>query len=180
MLKYLSVALVFAATLAFVGSLSAQEAKKERPKRGPREMQGSPVEHLSKAFEKLSLTEDQLAKFGKLKEEYGPKVKEAREGMQKVMASLTDEQKKARNEAMKAAHEAGKKGPEAMKAGLDAMKLTDEQKKSLEAPSALAKEFYEKAMELLTPEQKEQLKKSWGGPGKREGRPGKPKPKPEA
>jgi len=108
----------------------------------------------------LQLTDDQEAKIKELRKQFGPKFAEAwkaREGI------LTDEQRKARAEAFKAAKDAGKKGKELLQAVQEALKLTDEQKtKVAEADKRLEelnKELRERIREILTPEQREQLKK---------------------
>jgi hypothetical protein len=107
----------------------------------------------------VTLTADQQAKLDELKKEYGPKLKDAYKAFD---SSLSAEQKKARTDAMKAAREAGKRGPEAMKDAQEAMKLTDDQKTKQTAMRSVSKEARDKVMALLTPEQKEQLKKAHG------------------
>jgi Spy/CpxP family protein refolding chaperone len=155
MLKCLSIVLMFATSLVMVSRLSAQDA----PKRGLR-TPGSVVDQLGRAIAKLNLTDDQKAKFAELKKEYEPKFKAAGEAVEKV--NITAEQRKARWEAVQAAHAAGKKPEEATAAGVAAMNLTADQKPAIEAIETLGKEFHEKVLALLTPEQKEQLEKMRG------------------
>ena len=75
---------------------------------------------------------------------------------------LTAEQKKARQEAAKTAKAAGKKGKEVKEAEDAAAPLTEDQKTKQAAAQkesrSLEKELKEKAMAVLTPEQKEQIK----------------------
>jgi|WetSurMetagenome_2_1015567.scaffolds.fasta_scaffold590894_2 Spy/CpxP family protein refolding chaperone len=156
MLKAVSTVLVLAVSLIVVDSLAAQERHRE----GPRGGQGG-WERIEAMVKNLNLTEEQKAKVAELKKEYAPKFKEA---TAKVEAIATAEQKKARDEAVKAAKAAGKKGPEVMEAARDAMKLTDEQKTKMQegwkAMQTLGKEARDKVVSILTPEQKEQLKKA--------------------
>ena len=123
---------------------------------------GRPAAGGMRMFKGLNLSDEQKAKFEELKKEYQPKRKALGEKMRDI---LTDEQKKARAEAHKAAKEAGKKGKEIRAAVKDAVKLTDEQKAKFaelrKEMQALGKEMREKRMEILTPEQKEILKKKF-------------------
>jgi Spy/CpxP family protein refolding chaperone len=169
-------ALSLVVSLAMVGSLLAQEHKQKPEKPRPdRPMMGGQFDQFQ--FPRgLKPTDEQKAKLEELKKHYEPKVKELREKMENIW---TDEQKKAREEAIKAAKEAGKSPREVQQAAREAVKLTDEQKAKFEecrkAMGELGKEIREKIMDLLTPEQKEQLKKmreNWqggGGQGKRRG-----------
>lgn len=117
------------------------------------------AQRVDRMTEGLTLTDDQKAKLGELKKEFGPKLMEA----MKKMDVLTPDQKKARNEAVKAAAAAGKDKKEAWKAGEAAVTLTDDQKAKLEEGkkviAPLEKELREKAIAVLTPEQQEQVKK---------------------
>jgi Spy/CpxP family protein refolding chaperone len=161
-------------SLAMVGSLLADEQKpgpeKKKPDRPKFEMFQLPFG--------LQPSEEQKAKLEELKKLYQPKLKELREKMDNIW---TEEQKKARKEAGEAARKAGKSPPEVQKAIWEAVKPTEEQKAKFEecrkAMGELHKEIGEKIRELLTPEQKEQLKKMrehWqGGQGKRRGPPPK-------
>jgi Spy/CpxP family protein refolding chaperone len=159
-MRVVSMVLAVAVSLMMIGKVSAADDQKgpegtrpHRPMIGQWDM-----------LKGLDLTADQKAKLEELKKEYGPKFKEAR---QKADSILTEDQKKARSEARKAAQAAGKKGPEVWKDAQAAMKLTDEQKAKLaearKTGAALGKEVHEKVMALLTPEQKEQLKKAREG-----------------
>ena len=108
----------------------------------------------------LDLSADQKAKLEDLKKELGPKLKEA---SQKAESILTDDQKKARADAWKAGQEAGKSMEDLRQAVEEALKLTDDQKaKMADARTAMGevmKEAREKMLEILTPEQKEQVQK---------------------
>ena len=108
----------------------------------------------------LTLTDDQKTSLTDLKKEYGPKLVAAI----KKMDVKTPEQKKATAEAVKEAKAAGKKGKELHQAVDAAVTLTDEQKTQLadakKDVGALEKELRQKVMSVLTPEQKEQVKKA--------------------
>ena len=153
-MKILSAVLALAVSLAIVGNLSAEEKKKGQ--RSDRPMMG--MMHM---FEGVDLSEEQKANFKELWKGYMPKLKAVGEKMGDI---LTEEQKTARAEARKAAIEAGKKGKEIRDAVQDAVKLTDEQKAKFaelrKERQALRKELREKSMEIMTPEQKEILKKT--------------------
>ncbi len=117
------------------------------------------AQRAEKMLEGVTLTDEQKTKLQALNAEYGPKLTEAL----KTADVLTPEQKKVRAEVMKDAKASGKKGKE-LAAEIEAkVKLTDDQKaKQAEAKKAVAsleKEFLAKVAELLTDEQKAQLKK---------------------
>jgi Spy/CpxP family protein refolding chaperone len=168
-MRVVSMALALIASLVIVGNLSAAEEKRGPEGRRP----GGPMMEQWDMLKEVSLTDDQKVKVEEVKKEYGPKLKEAR---QKMDGILTEDQKKARTEAMKAARAAGKDRQEARKEVEAAVKLTDDQKaKMAEAKKGvdtLRKEAREKILALLTPEQKEQLKKERG-----HGRPHRPEGK---
>ena len=138
--------------------LMAADKCKDPPK-GKKAPQCPAAQRVDKMTEGLTLTDDQKAKLGELKKEFGPKLMDA----MKKSDVLTPEQKKACGEAMKAAKAAGKDKKEVMQAGEAAAKISDEQKaKMAEAKKALApleKELREKAMAVLTSEQQELVKK---------------------
>jgi Spy/CpxP family protein refolding chaperone len=142
-----SILLAVAVSLMGVGKAWAAKEKKAHDHGNP----------LFSAVEKLNLTDEQKAKVADLKKEYGPKLKEAHDQMDSI---LTPEQKKDRDEALKAA-KAEKKRLSPKELG-EVMKLTDEQKAKMaeagKANHALYKEVRDKVMEILTPEQKDQLK----------------------
>jgi Spy/CpxP family protein refolding chaperone len=118
----------------------------------------------------VTLTDEQKTKVAELKKVYDPKFKQAREKLDTI---LTDEQKKMKQEAK----EAGKNPKDLWKI----LKLTDDQmaklKEGQKALQTLRKEAREKAMDILTPEQKKQLQKTMidrmrkgdRGPGDSEG-----------
>jgi Spy/CpxP family protein refolding chaperone len=107
----------------------------------------------------LNLSADQKAQIDALKKQYQPKLNEG-----KLLESiLTPEQKKARREAAQAAKAAGKSRKEIQQAAAAAVTLTPEQKAKLaEAKKQLGpiyRELREKIIDVLTPEQQEQVKK---------------------
>jgi Spy/CpxP family protein refolding chaperone len=158
MLKAVTTALVLIVSLVFVADLSA--AKKDRRHNG--QPGGQPnFSRIDMMVRGLTLTEEQKTKVADLKKVYDPKLKENRTKFEGLM---TEEQKKASKEAMDKARADGKKFKEVWEAGQAAAKFTPEQKAKLEeakkATDALQKEVREKVMSILTPEQKEQLKKA--------------------
>jgi Spy/CpxP family protein refolding chaperone len=152
-MKTLITMLTLTASLAFVGNLAAAQAP--TGKHGPHGM--GPAAELLKG---LNLTDAQKAQVEELVKEYGPKLKSARE---EIGSILTPDQKKAYAEAAKAARASGKKGKEVAEAARAAVNLTaDEKAKLAEAQKQVApirKEFHEKLMDILTPEQRKQLQK---------------------
>jgi Spy/CpxP family protein refolding chaperone len=161
--------LALVVSLAVVGNLWAAEEKSHKDGKHQRPGMDRMEVLPEQMLKGLNLTDDQKTKVEALKKEYGPKVKDA---WQKTESVLTEDQKKARGEAMKAAKAAGKKGPEAFKDVQAAVKLTDEQKAKMDearkSAQAVRKEVREKFMAMLTPEQKEQLKKDRENHGKRD------------
>ncbi len=110
----------------------------------------------------VNLTADQKAKIEGLLQEYGPKLKEDRQAFESL---LTPEQKKARQDAIDAAKAAELKVKDLRNAVKKAVQLTPEQKakqKELaKAVKAAHQELRQKAMDILTPEQKDLLKATW-------------------
>lgn len=108
----------------------------------------------------ITLTDDQKAKVAEIEKEFAPKMKEAREKLDKV---LTEEQKKARQDVLKEARTSSKKGKELQQAIQDALKLSDEQKKNYDeadkALAALRLQIRDKVEPILTDEQKAKLPK---------------------
>ena len=109
----------------------------------------------------VNLTADQKAKIDGLLKEYAPKLKEDRQAIESL---LTPEQKKARQDAIQAAEAAEAKARELRKAALKAVELTPEQKAKraeLAKPMRAAyKELQQKVLDVLTPEQKDELLKA--------------------
>ena len=163
-MKVVSTVLALFVSLLIVGNLSAADEKKSHEGKRPPNPTMDRMEMFQGMVKGLNLTDEQKTKFESLKKEYGPKFKE---GWKDMGGILTDEQKKAREEAVKAAKDAGKKGPEVWEAAKAAVKLTDEQKAKMaenrKAAEALHSQFREKLMDILTTEQKEQLKKEMAG-----------------
>lgn len=159
-MKIVRTVLTLALALLIAGSALAAEKRKGKAAKKP----PAPTIEALRMVEKLDLTADQKAKIEELKKEFGPKVAEAAKKLDEI---LTAEQKQARAEASKTAKAAGKKGKEAQQAVDEAMKLTDEQKDKMaearKAMAALQKEIRGKVMDLLTAEQKENLKKAQKG-----------------
>lgn len=118
-------ALMVLTLIGMIGLAFAQDNK------GAKKKAGNPAAGLLKKVDSLTdLTAEQKEKIAAIKKEHEPKLTAAN---QKLNASLTQEQRRARQEAQKAAKAAGKKGKEAQAEALAAMKLTDEQKKAYDA-----------------------------------------------
>ncbi len=134
----------------------AQDAGKKKKKGGP----GQPpaIAQLMKRTEGLSLSEEQQKKVKEIGAAHAPKFAELN---QKLAATLTDAQKKARQEAVAKNKADGKKGKEAAAAIDAAMALTDDQKKVQTEVQAELKELTKKLNDevaaVLTPEQKEKF-----------------------
>jgi Spy/CpxP family protein refolding chaperone len=158
MLRVASTVLALVVSLMVVGDLSAAEQKhRHEGSRG-----GQPgIDRVDMMLKGLTLSEEQKSKIDAVKKEYAPKFKE---GGEKLDGILTAEQKADRDEAVKSAKTAGKERREIRQAGMSAVKLTDEQKaktaEAVKGMQAVQKEFREKIMSVLTPEQKEQVKKN--------------------
>lgn len=123
-----------------------KELKEERA-----EHRGECVAHLFARLKEVDLTDAEMAKIGEIRKEYGPKIEKV---MKELEGLLTDEQKKAGDEARKS----GKKRGEV----LAALQLTGEQKEKLgtiaKNVTALVREEAEKVHEVITEEQKQELK----------------------
>jgi Spy/CpxP family protein refolding chaperone len=101
---------------------------------------------------RLELTEDEAAKLAEIAKEYRPRIGKA---MTKLKGLLSDEQNKARLEALKE----GKKRSEV----IESLKLTDDQKEKVAAVGkellAVVREELQKIADVLTAEEKAQLRK---------------------
>jgi Spy/CpxP family protein refolding chaperone len=159
MMRAVRAILTLGLVLAIAAPLLAQQ-EKPKPKRPRAKTERRGGMSMMRMLRGIELTADQKAKLQKIEKEMRPKFAELRK---KADAILTPEQKKARAEAMKNAREEGKRGRELFQAAREAVKLTDKQK---EETAKVRKEMGElftqvrnKLMEVLTPEQKEALKK---------------------
>lgn len=140
--------------LAFLIASPLFAAKQRSEKKAP-----TPATQMVDQMTKnLTLTDDQKVKLDVIKKEFDPKLAD----VGKAKELLTPEQRKAGQEAAKAAKAAGKTKQEIHQAVEDAIKATPEQKtKMAEAQKqllAVTKDIHEKVLEVLTSEQKEQLK----------------------
>ncbi len=108
----------------------------------------------------IAPTDKQKVELEKIQKKYGDKLEAARKG---VANSISDEQKRARMEAGMKARAAGKTGKDLVDAINNAAKLSPEQQKKLGAAqqelSQVSQEMNNEMMALLTPEQKEEIKK---------------------
>ncbi len=163
-MRTVRIALTLALALLIATPLLAQEKKKGKRGPGPGGPGGFDITRL---LEKLNLTDDQKAEVKKIRDEFAPKVKEARKD-----AELTEEQQKARKEAEAKAKEDGLRGQEARKAIQDAVKLTDKQAEANKKLRELMGEQMKKIQGVLTDAQKDEFKKMFGkrdGKGRRAG-----------
>ena len=155
-MKTLCSALALIVLLLIVGNVSA--AAEKRADEG--KIAGDAENPMAEMLKGLSVTDAQKAKIDKLNKEFGVKVKRVVARMDRV---LTAEQKRARAEAIKAAVAAGKKGKELTEAIHSAVTLSAEQEAKMAGAtkqmSDLQRELHAKIVGLLTPEQRDQLKK---------------------
>jgi Spy/CpxP family protein refolding chaperone len=156
----LNTVLTCAVVVVLAANLSAAEEKKAG-KHKERSQQDIIAKIL--ATEGMNLTAEQKTKLDALKTEYAPKIQATRE---KVYSVITEEQYKARDDARRAARAARKSQAETKQAVDAAVTLTDEQKTKLaeaeKASMEVRDELRGKVETVLTPEQKELLKNSFG------------------
>jgi len=146
--------LVFSLALLLAAAVSAEEKKKEAPKKPA----VNPIFTFNKNM-KPAATEDQIKKLAELEKEYAPQLAEL---SKKAIAVITPERAKVAGEARKKALEEGKKGKDVQAAVDAALKLSDDEKKTLKelnsARGKLNQEIGKKKAALLTDEQKESIK----------------------
>jgi Spy/CpxP family protein refolding chaperone len=156
-MKWLTLVLALGLSVAMTSSLFAQGRGNGRGP-GMGRMSGEMIDRMLKD---VKLTDEQKAKIDEVKKEIAENAKVYND---KVDGILSADQKKARDDAIKAANAAGKNERDARRAGMEAAKPTDEQKKKLgEAGQEMGKAtqpLFQKLMDILTPEQKEQVKKN--------------------
>lgn len=133
----------------------------EKPKKGGGGRPGMrPFAYQLRMLEGLNLSSEQKSKVDALVKELSPKMQEATKARQGI---LSEEQNKAFFAAMRSAREAGKQGKEMMDAAMAEAKVTDEQKAKFaeveKKTMEVQKEFTDQVRELLTPEQRDELKK---------------------
>lgn len=158
-MRKVRVILVLVVALLMVSPLLAGE--KKGGKGGKKKAARCPVAERTKYLEGMTLTDEQKAKFEKIKQEFVPKFTAAQ---LKVESVFTPEQKKARQEAAKEAKQAGKSTKETHEAANEAVKLTDEQKTKLAEArkdlTAVDKDLQAAVKAILTPEQQKEIKKA--------------------
>jgi len=163
-MKTVRITLALAIALAITAPMMAQEKKAAKGKGTQISQIGRMMlrmEKLRTALGDLDLTAEQKEKLGKIREELGPKIGDV---FGKLKDILTEEQRTVSGEAAKKAHEAGKEGRAVIVAVESSVKITDEQQVKIDK---LAEEFVpvnremtKSIMGILTPEQKEKLKKA--------------------
>jgi len=134
------------------------------------------MDKLRTALEEMDLTAEQQEKLKKIREEQGPKMKEA---FGKMGDILTQEQKDAAKAASEEAKKAGKKGRAFFVAVQAACTITDEQKEKLDklAPefATLQQKSARAVRGVLTPEQKKELQEKLQPKRKKKGKAGEKK-----
>ncbi|HLQ47138.1 MAG TPA: hypothetical protein VK137_20510 [Planctomycetaceae bacterium] len=157
MMKLWKCVLALSVSALLLSPVWAEDAKPKKPKANAAARKVPPAVQLPKDIE---LTAEQKTKVAELEKEFGPKMKELREKLDKV---LTDAQKKARQDVFKEAKTSGKKGKELRQAVKDATKASDEQQKQIDEVEKqivdLRKQILEKVKPILTDEQKAKLPK---------------------
>jgi hypothetical protein len=124
----------------------------------------SPLKRLSDAIDKLELTDDQKSKIADIKKDAEPKIKDAKD---KLVASLTDDQKKAVEEGKKKIKDAtGQDQFTAMRDFRTAVTLTSDQQKIAQEAGSAVNDARTKILAVLTDEQKTKLGPMAGGGGR--------------
>lgn len=153
MFVMLSVAVAIALPVLAADKKAEKKAEKKAPK-------CPAAAYVEATLQGITVTAEQKAKLCEIQKQFGPKLV----GLgNKREAIYTPEQKKVIAEAVKEARAAGKKGKELHQAIDEAAKPTAEQKAKLaEAKAEIGQAYKGLSVALqgvLTPEQKEQLKK---------------------
>ena len=143
--------LFLVAFVVIIPTFADDKAKKGKKKK--------PASAAIKVPSGVTLNEDQRAKLAALNKEFGPKLAACRKDAAGI---ITADQRKARAAALKEAKAAGKKGKELREAAEAAFKVSEEQKTKLaeckKAMGALQKEVRAGLADILTDEQKAQIK----------------------
>jgi hypothetical protein len=150
---------VLAAVLALAITSPLLAVEKKREQKVPPCPAAQAIERITAG---LTLTAEQKSKLDAVCKDFGPRLMEAG----KKTDVLTPEQKKVQGEAIQAANAAGKKNKEWFDAVGAAVKLSETQKtqqaRARQQRFALEKELHEKALAILTAQQREQLQKKPG------------------
>jgi hypothetical protein len=155
---------VLVLALALVIASPVLAAEKKKTAKAPKCPAQAAIERMTKD---MTISPEQKTKFEAIQKEFGPKLME---GMKKRNEVIKPEQQAKYSEARKTAEAAGKKGKELKDAVEAAMGLDADQKAKLaeieKENRKLYSELQKAAMEVLTPEQKDQLKKAAKKPAK--------------
>lgn len=157
-MKVFSTVLALVVSLAIASSLSAEEKqnKDKQPDRRP----AAGGMQMNQLLRGLKLTKQQMMRLQALGKEYGPKFNQLSKKQNDI---LTAEQKKTIAEARKEAVKARKNRQEIEAAVRGSITLTDEQKKAMaevqKEMMVLQREMVGKALECLTPKQRETIRK---------------------
>jgi len=138
--------------------MAADKDKKKKKRKKGKKARVVNVVRLPKSV-RDTLTDEQKKQIAAINKQYAPKLVEL---VKKRAGIITPDQRRARAEAIKAARKAGKKGKELRKAVADSVKITDEQKKQMQALRkefrSLRAEVNKKVRALLTDDQRAKLK----------------------
>jgi Spy/CpxP family protein refolding chaperone len=150
----------------------AEDAVKEKKGKGQGNRQGQVAKMLIKQLEPVGLTEEQTAKITELGKVTATQLDEIRKS-----AGITPELNKKFMEARKSLRASGKKGKELIAAINEEAGLTEDQAAAMKKINQAQMEFQQKAVALLTDEQKEKLPERLQKPAKGEKGKGKGKKK---
>jgi hypothetical protein len=165
-MRTVQILLATAAVLLIPAVLVAQDAQPQKKKGRagrltPAAQALMRIDRMREALDGMDLTAEQKEQLNAIREELGPKMKEAFEKIQEI---LTEEQQSIATQAMQEARDAGKKGRQLFLAIESAMNYTDEQKEKLaevgKPMMKLQNQLMKKVLGILTSEQRETLKKT--------------------
>ncbi len=179
-----TVRVTLALTVALLIAIPVMAQDKKAPGKGKRVKLTATAQimlrmtKVQSAMKEIELTDEQTEKVGEVGKELFPKIGEA---FGKLKEILTEEQQTATEEAMRKAKDDGKEGRAFMLAVQSSIKVTDEQTKKMDAVakelSTLHRQFMKKALGIMTPDQKAELKKKLAPPARKKGKPGQKKAK---
>jgi Spy/CpxP family protein refolding chaperone len=167
-MKRLRLALAIAGTLLFAAlAVAAEDGKPKEKRKGPKLNPVAEtflrIDRIKSAVESLDLKQEQQEKLAGIRDEFEAKRKAIEE---KIGDLLTEDQRRIGREKLEDIQKAGKLDRQAYQQLEEAIKLTDEQKQKLEP---IGKELQElvgatlkQVMQVLTPEQREQLQQKLG------------------
>jgi len=159
MRKFTRVLLTLSMAALLASPLMAADEKGKKKKKGKRKRPAVTIP--TRLPKSIVLSDEQKTKLKALQSEFAGKFTDLRT---KTAGVLTPEQRKARSQAFQEARKAGKKRRELAAAADAAAKITDEQKAKIDEirkeQRTLTQAFQAKLREILTAEQKDQLKEA--------------------